>query len=124
VEIDEELMSQYRNQGGFDMICSGRNKIETEQEKVDSLKNCEALNLTGLIVIGGDDSNTNACVLAEYFLQNNSSIKVIGVPKTIDGDLKNEWCEVSFGYDTATKTYSELIGNICFDTLSTKRYYQ
>ena len=122
-EINEELMDAYRNQGGFDMICSGRDKIETEEQYANSLKYCAALNLDGLIVIGGDDSNTNAAILAEYFLQNNSSIKVIGCPKTIDGDLKNEYIEVSFGFDTATKTYSELIGNVCLDAASTKKYY-
>lgn len=122
-EITGELMNSYRNQGGFDMICSGRDKIETEEQYANSLKNCNALNLNGLIVIGGDDSNTNAAILAEYFLQNNSSTKVIGCPKTIDGDLKNEFIEVSFGFDTATKTYSELIGNVCLDAASTKKYY-
>jgi len=122
-EIDEELMSQYRNQGGFDMICSGRHKIETEEQFQNSLKFCSSLKLDGLIVIGGDDSNTNGCLLAEYFRKNNSTTKVIGVPKTIDGDLKNKWIEVSFGFDTATRVYSELIGNICLDTLSSKKYY-
>jgi 6-phosphofructokinase 1 len=123
IEIEEELMSQFRNQGGFDMICSGRHKIETEEQFQNSLKYCNSLKLDGLIVIGGDDSNTNGCLLAEYFLKNKSSTKVIGVPKTIDGDLKNEWIEVSFGFDTATRVYSELIGNICLDTLSSKKYY-
>ena len=122
-EIDRELMEAYRNQGGFDMICSGRDKIETDEQYANSLKYCTALSLDGLIVIGGDDSNTNAALLAEYFLKNNSEIKVIGCPKTIDGDLKNEYIEISFGFDTATKTYSELIGNVCLDAVSTKKYY-
>jgi len=123
VEIDEEFMNEFRNQGGFDMICSGRHKIETEEQFQKSVTYCSSLKLDGLIVIGGDDSNTNACLLAEYFKKNNSSTKVIGVPKTIDGDLKNTWIEVSFGFDTATRVYSELIGNICLDTLSSKKYY-
>ena len=99
-------MNEYRNQGGFDMICSGRHKIETNEEFQKSLTYCASLKLDGLIVIGGDDSNTNACLLAEYFKKNNSTTKVVGVPKTIDGDLKNEWIEVSFGFDTATRVYS------------------
>lgn len=123
IEITEDLIKIYRNQGGFDIICSGRHKIETSEQFSDSLKYCEALKLDGLVVIGGDDSNTNACLLAEYFLKENSNVKVIGVPKTIDGDLKNEYIEVSFGFDTATKTYSEVIGNVCLDTLSSKKYY-
>lgn len=122
-EVDHDLMQAYRNQGGFDMICSGRDKIETEEQYANSLKYCTALNLDGLIVIGGDDSNTNAALLAEYFLKHNSSVKVIGCPKTIDGDLKNEYIEVSFGFDTACKTYSQLIGNVCLDAASTKKYY-
>jgi diphosphate--fructose-6-phosphate 1-phosphotransferase len=116
-------MEKYRNQGGFDMICSGRHKIETEEQFSDSMKNCMNLKLDGLIVIGGDDSNTNACLLAEYFKKNECPVKVVGVPKTIDGDLKNEWIEVSFGFDTATRVYSEEIGNICLDTFSSKKYY-
>ena len=123
IEIDEKLMEQYRNQGGFDMICSGRNKIETPEEFEKSLLYCSTLKLDGMVVVGGDDSNTNACFLAEYFSKNKSSIKVVGVPKTIDGDLKNEWIETSFGFDTATKIYSEMIGNICIDALSSKQCY-
>lgn len=123
IEIDEERMAHYRNQGGFDMICSGRDKIETEEQYANSLKYCTALNLDGLIVIGGDDSNTNAALLAEYFINQGSHTKVIGCPKTIDGDLRNEFIEVSFGFDTATKTYSEVIGNVCLDAVSSKKYY-
>jgi 6-phosphofructokinase len=97
------------------MIKSGRNKIETPKQFQDSLTVCETLGLDGLVVIGGDDSNTNACLLAEYFKKMNSNVKVIGCPKTIDGDLKNEFVEVSFGFDTACKTYSELIGNLMIE---------
>ncbi|CAG9324391.1 unnamed protein product [Blepharisma stoltei] len=123
IEIDEERMAFYRNQGGFDMICSGRDKIETDEQYANSLNYCSALNLDGLIVIGGDDSNTNAALLAEYFISKGSHIKVIGCPKTIDGDLRNEFIEVSFGFDTATKTYSEVIGNVLIDAVSSKKYY-
>lgn len=105
------------------MLGAGRHKIETPEQFENSLKNCAALNLDGLIIIGGDDSNTNACLLAEYFAKNNSKCKVIGCPKTIDGDLKNEHIEVSFGFDTATKTYSEAIGNLSVDAMSSKNYY-
>jgi diphosphate--fructose-6-phosphate 1-phosphotransferase len=105
------------------MICSGRDKIEKEEEFEKSLKYCESLKLDGLVVIGGDDSNTNAALLAEYFLSKGSKISVVGCPKTIDGDLKNEFVEVSFGFDTACKTYSECIGSIMADTLSSKKYY-
>jgi diphosphate--fructose-6-phosphate 1-phosphotransferase len=105
------------------MICSGRDKIESLEQKEKSLKYCESLKLDGLVVIGGDDSNTNAALLAEFFLERNSSIKVVGCPKTIDGDLKNEFVEVSFGFDTACKTYSECIGSVMADTLSSKKYY-
>ena len=105
------------------MIQSGRHKIETEEQFNKSLQYCESLKLDGLVVIGGDDSNTNACLLAEYFLKHGCATSVIGCPKTIDGDLKNEFVEVSFGFDTACKTYSELIGNIMLDTVSSKKYY-
>ena len=105
------------------MICSGRDKIESLEQKEKSLKYCESLKLDGLVVIGGDDSNTNAALLAEFFLERNSCIKVVGCPKTIDGDLKNEFVEVSFGFDTACKTYSECIGSVMADTLSSKKYY-
>lgn len=123
MEITPEYMNKYRNMGGFDMIRAGRHKIETPEQFQSSLKNVEALGLDGLAVIGGDDSNTNACLLAEYFAQNNSRCSVIGCPKTIDGDLKNEHIEVSFGFDTATKVYSEAIGNLCTDAVSTRKYY-
>ena len=123
MEISEELMRAYRNQGGFDMIRAGRDKIETEAQFVSSLKNCKALQLDGLVVIGGDDSNTNACLLAEYFLSHECATRIIGCPKTIDGDLKNDFIEISFGFDTATKTYCELIGNICLDAVSSQKYY-
>lgn len=105
------------------MIRSGRDKIETPEQFASSLKYCQGLKLDGLVVIGGDDSNTNACLLAEYFAKEGCATKVIGCPKTIDGDLKNEFVEVSFGYDTACKTYAELIGNLMYDTVSTKKYY-
>jgi diphosphate--fructose-6-phosphate 1-phosphotransferase len=123
VELRDDTISFYKNRGGFDMIRSGRNKIEQPEEFESSLKHCQNLKLDGLVVIGGDDSNTNACLLAEYFESHGCQTKVIGCPKTIDGDLKNDFIEVSFGFDTACKTYSELIGNIMLDTLSTKKYY-
>ncbi|CAI2371730.1 unnamed protein product [Moneuplotes crassus] len=123
VEIEDDFMNEYRNMGGFDMIRSGRDKIESPEQFENSLKYCNDLELNGLVVIGGDDSNTNACLLAEYFNSHESKCKVVGAPKTIDGDLKNEYCEVSFGFDTATKTYSEQIGNIIVDNRSTKKYY-
>ena len=121
-ELDSEILAPYRNTGGFDLIGSGRTKIETPEQFEAALKYCAALNLNGLVVIGGDDSNTNAALLAEYFLANGCSTHVIGVPKTIDGDLKSNFVETSFGFDTACKIYSELIGNICRDALSAKKY--
>lgn len=105
------------------MICSGRDKIESPEHKKASMDNCKNLRLDGLVVIGGDDSNTNAAILAEYFVENGCTTKVVGCPKTIDGDLKNEVIEVSFGFDTACKTFSECIGNIMKDTLSSKKYH-
>lgn len=122
-EITAERLADYRNQGGFDLIGSGRTKIETDEQLAKSAETCQALSLDGLVIIGGDDSNTNAALLAEYFLDHNISTKVIGVPKTIDGDLKNEYIPVSFGFDTACRTYSEMIGNIQRDALSAKKYY-
>lgn len=122
-ELTSEMIAPYLNQGGFDMIGSGRMKIETEEQLKASLEVVQKMKLNGLVVIGGDDSNTNAAVLAEYFLKQRCATKVIGVPKTIDGDLKNAYVAVSFGFDTASKIYSEMIGNIARDALSAKKYY-
>jgi diphosphate-dependent phosphofructokinase len=122
VEITGELLSDYRNQGGFDMIGSGRTKIETPEQLEKSRLTLRQLSLNGLVIIGGDDSNTNAAVLAEYLLEHGEEIAVVGVPKTIDGDLKNSEIEVSFGFDTACKIYAELIGNLMRDALSAKKY--
>ncbi|MGE3954528.1 MAG: diphosphate--fructose-6-phosphate 1-phosphotransferase [Parachlamydiales bacterium] len=121
--LTADLLSHYRNMGGFDIIGSGRTKIESEEQLRKSLETVKALKLDGLVVIGGDDSNTNAAILAEYFKREGLSTSVIGVPKTIDGDLKNEQIEVSFGHDTACRVYSELIGNLMRDCLSAKKYY-
>ena len=123
VKFDEAFIDAYRNTGGFDIIGSGRTKLEKEDQFAKVVENCRALGITGLVVIGGDDSNTNACMLAEYCAKQNTGIKVIGCPKTIDGDLKNEWIEASFGFDTASKVYSELIGNIERDANSAKKYW-
>ncbi len=122
-ELTQELVDDSRNQGGFDLIGSGRSKIETDEQFTTSLNTVRSLKLDGLVIIGGDDSNTNAALLAEYFLKNDCPTKVIGVPKTIDGDLKNSYVPISFGFDTACKTYSETIGNIAKDALSAKKYY-
>jgi len=121
--LTSEIINEYRNTGGFDIIGSGRTKIETPEQFAASLETVKKLELNAVVVIGGDDSNTNAALLAEYFLANGSSTQVIGCPKTIDGDLKNEYIETSFGFDTACKTYSELIGNLCRDTNSAKKYW-
>jgi diphosphate--fructose-6-phosphate 1-phosphotransferase len=122
-KIDDAMMDGYRNTGGFDMIGSGRHKIETEEQFEASRSVCLQLELDGLVVIGGDDSNTNAALLAENFQANGCKTKVIGCPKTIDGDLK---CPpdlpVSFGFDTACRTYAELVGNLAVDALSTQKY--
>ena len=123
IELTEKFIAKYRNTGGFDIIGSGRTKIESDEQFSAALAVCKKRNLSALVVIGGDDSNTNAALLAEFFLAKGESISVIGVPKTIDGDLKNEQIEVSFGFDTATKTYSELIGNIERDANSAKKYW-
>lgn len=123
IEITEELLLPYRNQGGFDLIGSGRDKIETPEQFLAAEVAVRKLNLQGLVIIGGDDSNTNAAFLAEHFLQKGIDCCVIGVPKTIDGDLKNEYIELPFGFDTACKTYSEIIGNMARDALSAKKYY-
>jgi len=122
--IDELMMNNYYNTGGFDMICAGRHKIEKPAEFQASLEVCTELNLDGVVIIGGDDSNTNAAVLAEYFAANGCKTKVCGAPKTIDGDLKvHPYIPVSFGFDTACRSYSELIGNLGQDTLSSQKYY-
>lgn len=123
VEFTPEFIDEYRNTGGFDIIGSGRTKLETEEQFNMSLETCKKLGITAVIIIGGDDSNTNAGLLAEYFLAKDAGVQVIGCPKTIDGDLKNEQIEISFGFDTATKTYSELIGNIQRDANSAKKYW-
>jgi len=121
--FDDEYINQYRNTGGFDIIGSGRTKLETEEQFAIVEANCKKHGINALVIIGGDDSNTNAAVLAEYFAAHNSGIQVIGCPKTIDGDLKNEDIECSFGFDTATKTYAEIVGNIERDANSAKKYW-
>ncbi len=123
VEFNDEFINDYRNTGGFDIIGSGRTKLETEEQFKSALEVCKKLNISAVVIIGGDDSNTNAALLAEWFVANNAGIQVIGCPKTIDGDLKNEQIEISFGFDTATKTYGELIGNIERDANSAKKYW-
>ncbi len=121
--FDDEYINQYRNTGGFDIIGSGRTKLETEEQFAIVAEVCKKHGINAIVIIGGDDSNTNAAVLAEYFAANNAGVQVIGCPKTIDGDLKNEDIECSFGFDTATKTYSEIIGNIERDANSAKKYW-
>ncbi|MBQ1387152.1 MAG: diphosphate--fructose-6-phosphate 1-phosphotransferase [Erysipelotrichales bacterium] len=121
--MDDEYIDQYRNTGGFDIIGSGRTKLETEEQFAVAAEVCKKHGITAIVIIGGDDSNTNAAVLAEYFAAHKTGVQVIGCPKTIDGDLKNEDIECSFGFDTATKTYSELIGNIERDANSAKKYW-
>ena len=123
VIFDDKYIDQYRNTGGFDIIGSGRTKLETEEQFAIVAEVCKKHGITAVVIIGGDDSNTNAAVLAEYFAAHNTGVQVIGCPKTIDGDLKNEDIECSFGFDTATKTYSELIGNIERDANSAKKYW-
>ena len=123
VVLTSQIIDEYRNTGGFDIIGSGRTKIETPEQFAASLETAKKLGLDAVVVIGGDDSNTNAALLAEYFLANGSATQVIGCPKTIDGDLKNEHIETSFGFDTACKTYSELIGNLSRDANSAKKYW-
>ena len=122
-ELTADLIEPFRNTGGFDMIMSGRDKIEKPEELAACKANFERMGLDGLVIIGGDDSNTNAAVLAEYLRAQGSKTCVIGVPKTIDGDMKNEQIEASFGFDTASKLYSELIGNICRDATSAVKYW-
>jgi len=121
-ELSKADVDAYRNLGGFDLLGSGRDKIETEEQMKAALDTCTKLDLDGLVIVGGDDSNTNAAVLAEFFKKYGSKTKVIGVPKTIDGDLQNEHVSISFGFDTATKVYAELIGNICKDAASARKY--
>lgn len=123
IEITEELIADYRNTGGFDLIGSGRTKLEKVEQFEKGLEVIRELNIKAVVIIGGDDSNTNACVLAEYYAAKNYGVQVIGCPKTIDGDLKNEQIETSFGFDTATKTYSEVIGNIERDCNSARKYW-
>ena len=123
LEITPEIMDGYRNTGGFDIIGSGRTKLETEEQFLKCKKVLEDLKVDAVVIIGGDDSNTNAAVLAEWFKAQGSPISVVGCPKTIDGDLKNAQIPTSFGFDTAAKTYSELIGNIERDCLSAKKYW-
>ncbi|GHU31932.1 pyrophosphate--fructose 6-phosphate 1-phosphotransferase [Spirochaetia bacterium] len=122
-ELTDERIDAYRNTGGFDMIGSGRTKIETPEQFASSLDTVKKLGINAVVIIGGDDSNTNAALLAEYFLGKGSNCQVIGCPKTIDGDLKNNYIEASFGFDTAAKTYSELIGNIERDANSARKYW-
>ena len=123
VEFDDKFINAYRNTGGFDIIGSGRTKLETEDQFQESFNVCQKLGISAVVIIGGDDSNTNAALLAEWFVKNKTGIQVIGCPKTIDGDLKNDQIEISFGFDTATKTYAELIGNIQRDANSAKKYW-
>ncbi|MBR0351898.1 MAG: diphosphate--fructose-6-phosphate 1-phosphotransferase [Oscillospiraceae bacterium] len=121
--FEDDYIDQFRNTGGFDIIGSGRTKLETEEQFKVAAEVCKKHGVTAIVIIGGDDSNTNAAVLAEYFAAHKTGVQVIGCPKTIDGDLKNEDIECSFGFDTATKTYSELIGNIERDANSAKKYW-
>jgi 6-phosphofructokinase 1 len=121
--LEKDFVDKYRNMGGFDMLGSGRDKIETDEQFAAARATAQALELDGIVVIGGDDSNTNAAVLGENFLAHNLTTRVVGLPKTIDGDLKNEHVLTSFGFDTAAKVYAECVGNIQVDTLSTSKYY-
>jgi pyrophosphate--fructose-6-phosphate 1-phosphotransferase len=122
-ELTAKLIEEYRNTGGFDIIGSGRTKLEKHSQFDKGLENCKKLGINAIVIIGGDDSNTNACVLAEYYKSINAGVQVIGCPKTIDGDLKNGMIEASFGFDTACKMYSELIGNLERDAMSAKKYW-
>ena len=122
-KLTGDVIDEFRNTGGFDIIGSGRTKLEEVEQFEKAAQICNELNITAIIVIGGDDSNTNACVLAEYFAQKKYGIQVIGCPKTIDGDLKTDMIEISFGFDTACKVYAELIGNIQRDANSAKKYW-
>ena len=122
-ELKLEEINEYRNTGGFDLICSSRTKLEKTEQFESVARNCAELGISAVVIIGGDDSNTNACLLAEYYKSHNAGIQVVGCPKTIDGDLKNDWIEASFGFDTACRVYSELIGNIQRDANSAKKYW-
>ncbi len=121
--LSADIVDEYRNTGGFDIIGSGRTKLDTDEQFEKVLETCRSHGISALVVIGGDDSNTNACLLAEFMSARNAGVQVIGCPKTIDGDLKNDQIEVSFGFDTATKVYSELIGNIERDANSARKYW-
>ena len=123
IEMTDELIDEYRNTGGFDMIGSGRTKLEEVEQFEKGMEVIRELGLNAIVIIGGDDSNTNACVLAEYYAAKNYGVQVIGCPKTIDGDLKNDQIETSFGFDTACKTYAEVIGNIQRDANSARKYW-
>lgn len=123
IEITGKKVDAYRNTGGFDMIMSGRDKIEKAEDLARCRFNLAEMDLDGLVIVGGDDSNTNAAVLAEYLRSHDSKTSVIGVPKTIDGDMRSELIEITFGYDTACKVYSELIGNVCRDAMSSVKYW-
>jgi pyrophosphate--fructose-6-phosphate 1-phosphotransferase len=123
IELTAEIIDDYRNTGGFDMIGSGRTKLEETEQFEKGLEIIRKLDIKAIVIIGGDDSNTNACVLAEYYAAKKYGVQVIGCPKTIDGDLKNEQIETSFGFDTACKTYAELIGNIERDCNSARKYW-
>lgn len=123
IELTDAIIDDYRNTGGFDMIGSGRTKLEEEDQFESGLKIIRELGIKAVVIIGGDDSNTNACVLAEYYAAHNCGVQVIGCPKTIDGDLKNDQIETSFGFDTACKTYAEVIGNIQRDANSARKYW-
>ena len=123
IVFTDEYINEFRNTGGFDIIGSGRTKLETEEQFKKAAEVCKKHGINAITIIGGDDSNTNAAILAEYFKAHNTGVQVIGCPKTIDGDLKNDDIEISFGFDTATKTYSELIGNIERDSNSAKKYW-
>ena len=123
IELTDAVIDEYRNTGGFDMIGSGRTKLEKEEQFESGLEIIRELGIKAIVIIGGDDSNTNACVLAEYYAAKNYGVQVIGCPKTIDGDLKNDQIETSFGFDTACKTYAEVIGNIQRDANSARKYW-
>lgn len=123
IELTDAIIDEYRNTGGFDIIGSGRTKLEKTEQFDKGLEILKKLDIKALVIIGGDDSNTNACVLAEYYKSINAGVQVIGCPKTIDGDLKNEMIETSFGFDTACKVYSEVIGNIQRDCNSARKYW-